>query len=66
MFFQPTELILITILDGVIVGPSHMLLDISTERGIYHKVNGRWRRIALAHFSYDNAAANGLANCWEY
>ncbi|MFP3203568.1 MAG: conjugal transfer protein, partial [Sulfolobus sp.] len=28
---------------------------------IYHKVDGRWRRIALAHFSYDNPFANGLA-----
>jgi len=60
-FLSPIELILITILDGVIVGPSHMLLDIFTERGIYHKVNGRWRRIALAHFSYYNPIVNGLA-----
>lgn len=60
-FLSSTELILITILDGIIVGPSHMLLDIFTERGIYHKINGRWRRIALAHFSYDNPAVNGLA-----
>ena len=51
----------IAILDGVIVGPSHMLLDVFTERGIYHKVDGRWRRIALAHFSYDNPIVNGLA-----
>jgi len=60
-FLSPTELILITILDGVIVGPSHMLLDIFTERGIYVKRNGKWRRFALAHFSYDNPLANGLA-----
>jgi len=49
------------VLDGVIVGLSHMLLDIFTERGIYHKVNGKWKRIALAHFSYNNPFANGLA-----
>jgi len=49
------------ILDGLLVGPSHMLLDVFTERGIYHKVNGKWRRIALAHFSYANPLANGLA-----
>jgi len=49
------------ILDGLLVGPSHMLLDVFTERGIYHKVNGKWRRIALAHFSYNNPLANGLA-----
>jgi hypothetical protein len=38
-----------------------MLLDIFTDRGIYHKVNGRWRIIALTHFSHDNPAVNGLA-----
>ena len=38
-----------------------MLLDIFTERGIYHKVDGKWKRIALAHFSYDNPIVNGLA-----
>jgi hypothetical protein len=42
-------------------GPSHMLLDVFTERGIYVKRNGKWRRVALAHFSYDNPAVNGLA-----
>ena len=54
-------LVAIIVLDGVIVGLSHMLLDIFTERGIYHKVNGKWKRIALAHFSYNNPFANGLA-----
>ena len=49
------------ILDGLLVGPSHMILDVFTERGIYHKVNGKWRRIAFAHFSYNNAFVNGLA-----
>jgi len=49
------------VLDGSLVGPSHMILDIFTERGIYHKVNGKWSRIAFAHFSYDNPFANGLA-----
>ena len=48
------------ILDGLLVGPSHMILDVFTERGIYHKVNGKWRRIAFAHFSYNNPLANGL------
>jgi|ECHnycMinimDraft_1075156.scaffolds.fasta_scaffold08657_2 hypothetical protein len=77
LLYSPTELMLITILDGVIVGPSHMLLDIFTEKGIYHKVNGKWRRIALAHFSYDNPIVNGLAIllyaskkglkvCWQF
>nr|WP_255430345.1 hypothetical protein [Sulfolobus sp. NOB8H2] len=47
-------------MDGLIVGPSHILLDVFTERGIYIKRNGKWRRFALAHFSYDNPAINGL------
>jgi len=49
------------ILDGLLVGPSHILLDVFTERGIYHNVNGKWRRIAFAHFSYNNTFVNGLA-----
>ncbi|MEJ2775809.1 hypothetical protein WIW90_06225 [Sulfolobaceae archaeon RB850M] len=32
-------------------GPSHMLLDVFTERGKYVRKNGGWRRVALAHFS---------------
>jgi hypothetical protein len=32
-------------------GPSHMLMDVFTERGKYVRKNGRWRRVALAHFS---------------
>ena len=61
LFHSPIELILVTFMDGAVAGLSHMLLDIFTEKGIYHKVNGKWRRIALAHFSYDNPFANGLA-----
>ena len=60
-FYPDYYLLYVTVLDGIIVGPSHMLLDIFTERGIYHKVNGRWKRIALSHFSYNNSFANGLA-----
>jgi hypothetical protein len=61
IYHLPFELILVTFMDGVVAGLSHMLLDIFTEKGIYHKVNGKWRRIALAHFSYNNPFANGLA-----
>jgi hypothetical protein len=61
LFHSPIELLLITAMDGVVAGLSHMLLDIFTEKGIYHKVDGKWRRIALAHFSYNNPFANGLA-----
>ena len=59
-YFYP-KLLYVTILDGLIVGPSHTLLDVFTEKGIYHKVNGRWRRFALAHFSYNDPFVNGLA-----
>nr|WP_229572535.1 DUF1286 domain-containing protein [Saccharolobus caldissimus] len=46
---------------GIIVGPTHMFLDMFTEAGVYVKKNGKWRRFALAHFRYDNPLANGLA-----
>ncbi|QXJ30352.1 DUF1286 domain-containing protein [Saccharolobus shibatae] len=55
------KVVLLTLLNGVIIGPSHMLLDVFTERGIYVKKYGKWRRFALAHFRYDNPAINGLA-----
>jgi len=41
---------------GVLAGLSHLLLDTPTEGGIYY----RGRRWALAHWRYNNAAANGL------
>ncbi len=44
LFHSPIELLLITALDGVVAGLSHMLLDIFTEKGIYHKVDGKWRK----------------------
>ncbi|EHP68183.1 Protein of unknown function (DUF1286) [Metallosphaera yellowstonensis MK1] len=56
-FFHVLPILLL----GVLSGPSHMLLDIFTERGIYVKRGGRWRRFALAHFSYDNPVINGTA-----
>ncbi|BBG23009.1 DUF1286 domain-containing protein [Sulfuracidifex tepidarius] len=43
------------------IGPSHMLLDVFTEAGIYVKRDGKWRRYALAHFRYNNPLANGVA-----
>ncbi|QXJ27425.1 putative integral membrane protein [Saccharolobus shibatae B12] len=60
-FSLNNKVVLLTLLNGVIVGPSHMLLDVFTERGIYVKKHGKWRRFALAHFRYDNPAINGLA-----
>ncbi|WP_338601375.1 DUF1286 domain-containing protein [Sulfolobus tengchongensis] len=55
-------LILPIIISGIIVGPSHMLLDVFTESGIYTKKNGKWIRIALAHFSYNNVFVNGVSS----
>ncbi|EZQ02029.1 hypothetical protein CM19_11190 [Candidatus Acidianus copahuensis] len=52
---------IIGIIDGFLVGPSHMLLDVFTERGIYIRKNKRWTRFALAHFRYDNLVINSLA-----
>ncbi|MCY0859563.1 MAG: DUF1286 domain-containing protein [Sulfolobaceae archaeon] len=61
IYIMSVRLILPTVLAGIIVGPSHMLLDVFTEHGIYVKKNGRWHRFSLAHFRYDNPAVNGLA-----
>ncbi|WP_218185293.1 hypothetical protein [Sulfuracidifex metallicus] len=46
---------------SVLVGPSHMFLDMFTEAGVYVKKGGKWRRYALAHFRYNNPLVNGLA-----
>jgi hypothetical protein len=53
--------IIITVIDGVVAGLSHMLLDVFTQKGIYVKKNGKWRRFALAHYPYDDPTVNGLA-----
>ncbi|MEM0362940.1 MAG: DUF1286 domain-containing protein [Sulfolobaceae archaeon] len=55
------HLIPLMIIDGIIVGPSHMFLDAFTEAGIFVKKNGKWKRAAIAHFKYDNPVLNGLA-----
>jgi len=60
-FSLSNKVVLLILLNGVVVGPSHLFLDVFTERGIYVKRNGKWRRFALAHFRYDNPLANGLA-----
>jgi len=49
------------LISGILVGPSHMLLDVFTEKGIYIKKDGKWKRFALAHFRYNSPVANGLA-----
>ncbi|ADX84878.1 DUF1286 domain-containing protein [Saccharolobus islandicus] len=60
-FSLSNKVLMLILLNGVVVGPSHLLLDVFTERGIYVKKYGRWKRFALAHFRYDNPLANGLA-----
>jgi hypothetical protein len=55
VYYGPLLLLEMTVL-GVVAGLSHLLLDAFTEGGIYY----RGRRWALAHWHYDNGAANGL------
>jgi len=51
---------LVVILQGLLSGPLHMLLDSLTERGIYVRRGDRWVRFAIAHFHYNNPAINLL------
>jgi Protein of unknown function (DUF1286). len=44
-YLQLRELFSLAVIYGVLVGPTHMFLDVFTERGIYVKRNGRWVRI---------------------
>jgi len=60
-FLQSLNLIISLIIAGIIVGPTHMILDIFTQAGIYKKVNGEWRRVAFAHLPYNSAIGNGIA-----
>lgn len=55
------DITLYPLIMGLISGPSHLFLDIFTERGIYVKKKGKWRRFALAHFRYNNPIANSIA-----
>ena len=41
-------------IQGLFVGPLHLLLDMPTEGGIFVKKNGRFQRFALAHIKYDD------------
>lgn len=59
--FQLSKTVLTLLVYGIIVGPSHMLLDVFTEKGIYVKKDGKWVRFALAHFRYNDPTVNGLA-----
>lgn len=61
LYFLFNVYTLALLIAGIIVGPSHMLLDVFTEKGIYVKKNGRWTRFALAHYRYNNPFVNGLA-----
>jgi len=62
LIFHIDEFFLPVIIAAIIVGPSHMLLDIFTQAGIYAKKDGKWKRVAFAHFAYNNAFVNGLAS----
>jgi hypothetical protein len=55
------DLITLAMISAVLAGPSHMLLDVFTEKGIYVKKDGKWVRFALAHFKYNDPTVNGLA-----
>ncbi|MEW9492607.1 MAG: DUF1286 domain-containing protein [Candidatus Aramenus sulfurataquae] len=61
--YEPSafKLIALSLVDGAIAGPSHLVLDVFTEKGVFVKRGGKWRRFALAHFSYSNPFANGVA-----
>lgn len=61
MQFNYMQFLLPLIISGIIVGPSHMLLDIFTEAGIYVKKNGKWERVALAHLRFNDPLGNGFA-----
>ena len=43
---------------GAVAGLSHVFLDAFTEAGIFVKRGGTYRRAAIAHLTYNNAAAN--------
>jgi len=43
---------------GAVAGLTHIFLDAFTEAGIFVKRGGTYRRAAIAHLSYNNAAAN--------
>jgi hypothetical protein len=43
-------------------GPSHLFLDIFTEKGIYVRRNNRWKRFYISRFRYDNKVLNGIAS----
>jgi hypothetical protein len=57
-----SDLVALATIGSVVAGPSHMLLDVFTEKGIYVKRDGKWVRFALAHFRYNDPLANGLAS----
>jgi hypothetical protein len=50
------------LIQGVLAGPSHLLLDWPTEGGIFVKSKGRWVRNSLAHFKYNNFLVNAAAS----
>ncbi|AAT42682.1 DUF1286 domain-containing protein [Picrophilus oshimae] len=55
------QFLIMCIVSGIISGPSHMLLDLFTEKGIYIKKNKKWVRFAVMHLRYNNKTANAIA-----
>ena len=48
------------LLQGLLAGPLHLLLDSPMEGGIFIKQNGRFQRYALAHLRYNDMFWNGF------
>ena len=61
-FFGELRFFFLILVAGLLVGPSHMILDIFTEAGIYAKKDGKWKRVAFAHFAYDDPFINGISS----
>ena len=50
------------LIQGLLVGPSHLFLDSLTEGGVFVKRNGSWQRQSIANFKYDNLFVNLTAS----
>ncbi len=48
------------LISGLIAGPSHMILDVFTENGIFIRKNKKWKRFALMHLKYNNKIINAI------
>ncbi len=46
---------------SLLLGPSHLFLDIWTQGGVFYKKKGMWKRFKIAGFSYNNFLINFMA-----